>query len=501
MHKSIVEIQPHRDVTTTNFASGQIRFRLFLGDNEKWNPYESFFNIRCKLTKANGDLLDHLDGVGANMFMGDSLFQSMKLNCNDICINEQQDYCHQISVLRQRLNKPDQWLETAGKSLNFTQADIKDRIESVSSNGGYSSLNSLNFDTITDNHRYTLTAATNRITVSRNAGGVLPDVRQAFKLGDELRYVQNDASIAKQKIVAFVSATELTVENVPADKVAAAIALDLTVRKNEDKRNVKEFELMWKPGLGVFQEVHYPLPGGCVYECILTPFPSLVLQRNAIESLASKTPDVDYKFEVVNMKMHVCKYKYYNPQPQADMEISFDQVRCQAQTLNTNSINQKQFDVHPYAHSLTVTYQDNKVGQETQFSRARFKIENDEELNLSRLYMIYANVTLPNPIPDINYDESNNKDFLVQRYMETQLYSKGLMHPSVESIEKWRERGAMYHFKWPRGYDKKHEKVTVSQNFRSAFTDKPQVLLFDWHRKSVKFIMGQGKLSHVAVSQ
>ncbi len=501
-HKYLSEAQPHRDVTRSNFASGQMRFKIYVGDNEGWNPYQSFFKLRCSLSLANGNVLTGSEGIAPNMFLGDSLFQSMKVSCNDKCINEQTDYCHPISVLRQRLNKPDHWLESAGKSLNFTQESIKDRIEQVSADGGFQSLNTRNFDTITDNHRYSLTAATNRMTITRNAGGILPDLRQAFKVGERLRFVQNDASIAIQKIVALVSATEITMENIPVDKAIAIIALSVMVEKERDVKQTKEFEILWKPGLGLFQEINGMLPGGCTYEVNLTPFPSLVLQKNAVETLLDKVPNTDYLFEVINMNMYVCKYESKNPGPKGgDVEICFDEIRCQAQTLNTTSLTQKNYDVHPMTHSLSVAYQDNRAGSDTRFSRGKFKIENDEDLNLIRIYMQYANKTLPNPIPDMEYDRSNNKDFFSQRYMETQLYSKGIMHPSVESLSKWYDRGPIYHWKWPRSYDHKHESVILSQNFSGgSFTDRPQVLLFDWHKKMVKFSMSGNKVSGVSTS-
>ncbi len=509
-HKYLTEIQPHRDVTRSNFASGQMRYRIYLGDNEAWNPYESFFKIRCSLTQGDGTtVLTGGEGIGPNMFLGDSLFQSQRLSCNDKVINEQTDYCHQISVLRQRLNKPDKWLEGIGESLNFTETRLDDRIAQVASNHldfehdlTNMDREALGFDAAGANNTIAITAA-GLMTFVAN-GTALPNLDDAFRVGDEIEFFNNGANTITQFRIESIQNVAGTINVVSkalivADPADAANDISVIKRaKVRNKKNAKEFEILWKPGLGVFQEINGQLPGGCTYEINLTPFPSLVVQTNAIESFINKTPNTDYVFEVVNMNMYVCKYESHNPMPKGDLEICFDQIRCQAQTLNTTSLTQKNYDVHPMTHSLSICYQDNRAGQETQFSRGKFKIANDEDLNLTRLYVQYANKTLPNPIPDMDYNRTTNRDFFSQRYIETQLYSKGIMHPSVEPLQRWYDRGPIYHWKWPRSFDRKHEAVIISQNFSGTFDDKPQVLLFDWHKKMVKFEMSGNRVSKVS---
>ncbi len=526
-HKYLTEIQPHRDVTRANFASGQMRYRIYLGDQEGWNPYESFFKIRCSLSQADGTPLLDSDGVAPNIFLGDSLFQSMRLSCNDKVLNEQTDYCHQISVLRQRLNKPDQWLEGAGKSLNFTQESIRDRIAQVSIDGLNQSDDYISFRDLKQSDDTSplgteelkvQAASLNLIEYTAAAdggnGGVnLTETR--LKPGMEIHWFSTVRDRSFRRTIRLIEASQLTVDRpFPAAIVNEDILNNVHVVLSSEKqtKNKKEFEILWKPGLGVFQEINGKLPGGCSYEVMLTPFPSLVVQKNAIESLIDKRPGVgnDYLFEVINMNMYVCKYESHNPSPKGDLEICFDEIRCQAQTLNTTSLTQKNYDVHPMTHSLSVAYQDNRAGNDTRFSRGKFKIQGDKDLNLTRIYLQYANMTLPNPIPDLEYSKASSRDFFSQRYIETQLYSKGIMHPSVEPLHKFYSRGPIYHWKWPRSFDRKHEAVIVSQNFSGNFdgtdntaipvntTIRPQVLLFDWHKKMVKFEMSGNRVSKVS---
>ncbi len=499
-----------------------MKFTIYIGDHESWNPYLSFFKIRFLLSKnAIGTIsLSGGEGIAPNMFFGDSLFQSMKVSCNGVCLNEQTDYCHQISALRQRLNKPDQWLETIGASTNFTQESHLSRVSEVASNHTKSRLDftemdreALGFDAA--GNTIALAANTGIITFAAAGGDPLPNLNDAFRVGDEIDIADsNNGNRRTNYTIRIVNniASTLTVSGQIAAIAANGGANGIFVTRRNDgltRSNAREYEALWKPGLGLFQEINYPLPGGCTYEVMLTPFPSSIYKKYAIESgnvnktpAVSNTTDNDYQFQVININMYVCKGYSSNPSPKQDMEISFDQIRAQTQTLNTNNLTQKNYDVHPFCHSLSIAYQQNGSGQDTRFSRGRFKLSGNQDLEITRIYVQYASMTLPNPIPDLDYNRTANKDFLLQRYLETQLYSKGIMHPSVEPLQKYYDRGPIYHWRWPRSMEKGHTSVVVNQNFRNAFgATRPQVFLFDWVKKTVMFKMSNNKVSHVLVSQ
>lgn len=129
----LIEIQPERDVTGDNFSKGQINFNWTLDSTGYINPYKSFIKLRVKLLNGVGAPLVVSDNIAPNMFLADNLFQSMRMHLNNVCVSEIDDYCGQVSSLKQRMFCSEEHLNNYVAPTNFSQAYFKERqIEVVS---------------------------------------------------------------------------------------------------------------------------------------------------------------------------------------------------------------------------------------------------------------------------------------------------------------------------------------------------------------------------------
>ena len=518
------QIQALRDVTQLNFPAGQIRYQWNMGNIQQWNPNQSFFKIRVRLTKPDGTALDNFDGIGYNMFLGDSLFQAVQVKINEKTVNKQDDYIHQIAAIKSRMTEPDQWLETIGNDFNFTSADLSKRVQAASSQGNLSDeydfyrvpllksgLKDSDGDTFDGVNTFEIIIDTGVITFAAN-GGTDVDMGDIFLPGDILEFPIDAENNREHYIESLVDAN-----NVRTNKGTTALAaaqLDtrsvLITRKKRSKR-VRDIEIIWRPCLGFF-DLDVWLPGG-LFEIILTPNQSGTYKKLAIESFrdaisgtANNTADFD--FNVINMEYYIAK-RTVSQASSTDMNISFDEIRCQATTLNTGSLTQKTFMVEPYTHSLAIAYQDNRAGlADSSLSRGKFKIKNNlnpigqsEELNLVRMFVQYGGQTLPDPIPDIEYKESDNKNYLMQRYAETQLYTNGIMNPSVEPFQRWLDRGPYYYWRWDKFMNRQSE-VIISSQFSPDFSspNKPQLLVFEWCKKQWSLKVSNNKITDLSLN-
>ena len=498
------QVQSLRDLTRTNFPNGQIRFNWSIPAEESWNPSLSFFKIRVDFGQLYVNaLLNNLDpllGVGPSMFFGDSLWQQLEFRINGVTVNKQDNYIHQIASLYHR-----QCAESKNKSwgkMNFHQIDIRDRANqfSASGHGDYR---------ISDNY---ISLATFGATTANGGGGniaagasltlaLTADVQMYVSIGDkiilEFTAGNNTGKIFYGTITLTTANSIVGIYDLPfvADASARAcnmyVGSHLLIKDRENAPNYSKFESIWKPCLGALRLDEW-LPGGD-YEIILTPFPENQYRINALEYDAN-SPILDVlggsTFEVINMDLYICSCQNKT----ALKEMSFIETRCQAKTLNTTSLNQKQFHINPKCHALSIAYQDNRVNTRKDISSSFFSILDDSttpknknwELNLQRFFIQFDGEVLPNPIPDVRVNGS--EDFITQHYWESQMYK--MEHwDEIETLEEWKKRGIYFMYQWPRKNMSASE-VQVSTEFSASSLPtgvRPQLLLFEHYHCKYRF--------------
>lgn len=561
------QFQALRDVTEEAFASGgQIRFVIDPDSSLGFIPSKSFFKIRCRLSAGTqaaprGCMLG--DGVAPNYLAGDSLFQQLEVKINDICVSKQDDFVHQIAALRTRMTKSKQWLDTTGESTNYTHATINKKIHNfvwdghIDENGP--NLSHSEFPVIgpqgqiVTNNQVGVKALVgdeaNQVGAEDPAG--LYEIDQAGGAALSIPYypgqVFHDITDANTNNGQYKIIDVMDLRNDPNPQVLLKIRPpgNVTALANyqfivntlttNGGEGLYEYEILWTPCLGFFQK-NKIMPAGR-YEIILTPHPSSVYKKRAVECVTKKPTLSEVNIETIGYDFKVLNLEFYGAMVQqrvagGNQVLEIEKIRCQAATINTNSLTQKNFVVHPNTHALTLAYQDNWSGEANNaISRGRFILRQNRHLNLQRFYIQHRGITLPTPQPDLNVltpeqdvqviaanyfgSQLRKTDFFKQRYHESDLYaSSGYTYGAKESYLDWINRGPYYHFFWPKTNDKSTE-VIVSQQWRQQFMvsqnfsgtnsnglitipeERPQLLLFDHYMCSFSLTIENGRIKKV----
>jgi hypothetical protein len=520
---------PHKDITGNRFASGAIRIRWQQNGQRWWIPNRSYIRCRCEFTKYDatqtgaGAQLDNADDVAPNMGVMGNLFQSADFRINGKIVSQIDSRFAEVDALETRMSKSRSWLKSIGASTNYWQDDFKVRQADVTADGEVinevqpvtpdvvSGRVAMGFDAagggVAERNQWGYTAATGALVYSRGtdvAGLDAAGASLAFPVQSYIRYIGvANVPAVEMKVLTNDGAGNLVVEPL----LNADVVTD---GRNDFERVVKgdvvagpsrrkgKVELVWQPPLSIFK-IGHALPAGD-YQLTLNPQDIASFQKLAIESSAGdKNPLADYSFHITDMFLYTATVEG----PRVDnltYLLDLDETNCQQQDAGGNGLTQQQFDVSPSSHSLTVAFQDTRVGNNTLYSHSKFKVNGSvgDELKLNRLFVQYAGESKPSPDADPSF--TGFEDRTTQRYIETQMAS-GAYYDSggAETIEEWQDRGAYYTLQWPRdGSDRSTRVVTHSQF--SAPVANANILLFNHFKAVARITIQNGQVVDVAYS-
>ncbi|MCP5019383.1 MAG: fibronectin type III domain-containing protein [Ketobacter sp.] len=533
-YKTFREVQPERGIHG-NFASGQINYVWKTAENTAWVPAQSYFRIKLKLSAGVNDAKPTIsDDVALNMMAADNLFQQIELRVNGVKVSEWGDYVAQCAALKCRLHCDMNNRQSLLSSINYTKIDMLDRQAQLCSDGwnqkntvfrpgpslpaNAASGTVLDFLDMGTPNMVQFVAAENTIIFSANGGERIPDMMKYFAIGDFIYF--NDGVEAANLVTGFrtaVSQNDTIVVGAvannlgPANYVAQVRIHDKYYidRRYSNTEQNSEIELIWRPPIGFF-DIASEVSGS--YKLELSPLPRGVWEKYVVESLDSNLePGVDYEVEITEMNLYLWTHVHPRPINESPTFVYTD-IRCNSQNLTTKSLTSTVFNVHPNNHSLTVAYQDSAVGDDTRYSRSKFKITNDQELQIKRYYIQMDGITLPDPLPSLELEPAEGINILYQRYVEnfhySGAYSSGMK--KFETMEEWKKAGIFFHYKWGTGY-KKSGTAIVYSNFdqrnvenqvpkldwlgeANAVLRNPQILLFDHYYCTVSMNIKDGEL-------
>lgn len=532
---------PTRDVVDSNFANGAIHFRFQTSGQKWWIPSRSYIRTRFSLTKGDNTPIDTAFGVAPNMGLMSNLFQSAEMRINDKVVSRVADFMPQVDALETRLTKSKSWLESIGKSTNWWEENQALRLVEVASDGTVvkdtvavapaettSTRVQMGFDAAggaqAERNQVDYDAATGRLVYSQGTdGNGLANFGGQFQVGDFFVFtgaIQGDPDgvrDVKMEVINIVDAVTLEVRTSGANDVATDGQNDfIRIRPNPlaapPSRRVQQFELTWCPPLSLFK-IGHALPSGR-YELVLNPQTNTSYQKRAIETILgqpSKNPQLsgpgdpaNFKLSVVNMYLYCATVEG----PRADditYLLDLEQTRCQSEKISTTDFQQVNFDVSPSTYALTVAYQDLRAGENTAISASKFKSYEAvnvptvaQEQKLDRFFINYAGQNLP--APDADPDFVAGKDYTIQRYVETQIYSGAYFDTGgAETIEEWHDRGSYYYFSWPRDGTDRSTRVNVHQKFNAGDVTNMRCLLFDHSKQVARVRVQDGRVVDVQV--
>lgn len=527
---------PTRDSTGTNFPNGSISYRFSTAGTRWFVPSKSYLRMRVQLTKGNGDPVDLALGAAPAMGFMSNLFQSCEFRINDKPISRVSNYLAQVDALEQRLTKSKSWMDSVGESTNWWQPSQFLRLSQVANDGlivkdtiavspadTTTSRTALGFDAVAaNNNSWAYTAATGALVYARgtNGGGLdAAAASAAFPVGSYFKFVGvGGTPEVEMKVLSNNNNGGLVVEPLLNGDVGGVNNFAKVVKgqiQAQSSRRVGEFETVWQPPLSIFK-VGHALPPGGKYELILTPHNATVYMKRAIESIlgqASKQQQETGGADAAKIKINVVDFYLYVATvegPRVDnitYLLDLKKTRCQVDKIDSTSFSQKNFDVSPSTYALTVAYQDLRAGEHTSISTSKFKSydnganpTNPQELKLNRFYINYASQNLPAPDADPSFVAG--KDYTIQRYSETQLYSGAWYdNGGTETIEEWHERGPYYHFKWARDGTDNSTRTTIHQQFDNADYANMQVLLFDHSRDVYRIQIQDSRITDITTQE
>lgn len=433
------QISASREVTGATFPGRAIHFRFSVAGQRWWVPGRSYMRMRLKVAKANGTAIVSADDVALAPGVAACLFQSAEFRINGKTVSHVTDNLAQIDAVQTRLRKPKSWVSNIGKSANLWE------------------------------HKF----------VNRKADQSIDGLRVPEAL------------------------------NIPTLATAAEIKTEL---EGEPAPQKNEVEIVWQVPLSIFS-VGHAIPTGD-FELVLNP-------RGTDYKLAAVESNVDagaggvvYDSKVAgaggNFDFSVDDMVFYAAMVESDpMEngtyfLDLEDIRLQTKT-NAVSTSSKtlNFDVNATTHGLTVAFQDDTSGTNTQFPPTKFISRAKGEQKMELLRITYAGQS--KPAPDWSGEYKAGKDHMTQRYYETAAYSGGLFDAGgFESKEEWLGFGPMYHFRWPRdGRDMGSTRVDVTTKFSAAdaaaVTNNAhtQLLLFDHYKSVASVTIANGRVTDV----
>lgn len=483
-----IQVVPTRNVNTlSSFTSGAIQY--LINNGKHWCPARSFLRTRVQLTGGGGGALSMKYGCAPSMFAGHNLYRQLNLKINGTKVNGIDDYVPQIAALKERRFKSDGKLNNLERTLNWADASLHKRIKDASTDGKD-----------VDNEDEWSHPGNRASTVALTAAnGAIVGVNTTFTadlvVGDNI-YVSGRYC----RVLTITDDLNIVVEAPVGGGDVGATAEWYRVRRRNSRR-VNSFEIINKPPLSFF-DVEDWMPMG-TYELELFPHSNSNIPYHAVESTdgnmsSGAADDTSFKLEIVDQLMWVwvCNDNMSINPPS---RISFLETACQSSTITTNSSHDKIFTItRPNTRGLSLAFQDASSGSSNQYSSAKFKIRNDEELNLTRYTIHFAGRQLPIPPPSQSI--AGNTDYALQAYYENHINSYQIPYEINESLEDWRERGMFISYeKWPRNKDSDSQNVLVNTEFSAAFTQAPNMLLFEHYPVHVEFSMSMGRVSGVSV--
>ena len=513
-----------RVVKDDAFPNGDIVYDVRTYGDRWFIPNRSYLKIRCSLTKTDGTMLEINDGIAPAMNLAPNLFKSMEFKINGRTVSSVNNHLAQVDTLCTRLSKSDSWLSTVGKSHNFWSPDIRERLNTVTRNGTtvdeivngdaneiktgiqlgfvYGTL----LKTALEENTFSYVDATKTLTYHKgtdNAGIDPLDVLQIFPPGSIITF--DNTTTAVDGVIGVVSSSSISGvggvvtlvlktalgENFPQDSTITTFSRTVDNYVSSSKtRNIKTFDLIYQPScLGIFN-ISHAIPPNAEMQFILRPFNKEVFKKYVIESLYSDKIGGNskalnqYDFKVLDMWFYgstVQGERFDN----GSYFLDLPNVRCQSEKVTNQEMSNYGFDVRSDTHAFSVAIQDQRMS-DTRISNTKFRsynadvdIDDSQENNLERFYIKYANFTLPQP--DLNNDIDDEKDYGMQQYNDTAMYSGGYYDGGgFEDINTFRERGTILHYPFPKEKSNRSTRCEVNAAFKNATDiDNMRLLLFD----------------------
>jgi hypothetical protein len=498
-----VRVPSGRTTTGEKFADSLIEWKWRLGPNEAFCPKKSYMKLTCKLSKANGDQLTKADGIAPCMFAPYAIFQKGALYSGAYNLEQITDYLSQIESYERRQNSTEKWLEGVGNDIMFSSSSFEKRQNKVISDG-------TDFNLIpkrTDRTGLGFDAGTNQIdvdavgvvTVTQNAGAVMPDLTTIFAPDDiiEIDTADPAVGVVKYRVSAVIDATTMQVNNTPRVVLGIDTYEFARIRKVPD-RNVSTFELQVPIPLASFKQNE--IRGGD-FRLELTPVAGKNVYKTAfIESLEDVVPLVDFDF-TIQKEVEICLYVYEKEDrlTNYDYTLYLNKINVSVDTVNKPDFNTWSANVPQNTNHIGLAFQDIRATTLSTLSPTLFTDPNNGQNQLETYQIQYESEQKPMDRPAL---ELNSATDLLSTEWHNTITNNYSIESDPENYQEWKTRGPIYYHNWLKDKDQHATNVRLITQFKSG-TDCSNLryLLFAHYVEAKNITLVENKVARITTDE
>lgn len=449
------QISCQRSVSGDSFAQGVQDYNFSIG-----RPYglvlnKCYYRIAVEITGLGGlqpqvsEQLAFADSVAGN------LYNNIYLRAGGQDVSSLLNYVGQAQQIKNRLKQSGAWLNSIGKDSYGCEADFQTRINNVALS---SSKN--NVEEKTQRIGLGTSAGRTTATIAIDTDGTVTGVNTLLSTGDSTMIIGDKMVVNGVVYKASAAATDdlgasLVLTPFPTTAVvASANAYKIKPEASGDGRNI--VYVMWQPPIGIFDE-ESPLGSG---DYTLQLNPNSNYKSSCVQG--SNLTGAVYDFNVLDVQLYIATV-IVDAQTTGTDTLHLMEMQLQSKKISSGE-NTLDFTVPPSTKAISVFVQSGDAGSNIAIPPSVFKTKDRSDEGLQSIQLTYANSS--KPATRWTSEFSSTKNYLQQRYNDTQLYSGRFFDAGgAETFPQWLKRGPLYHYTFIRDIDNPATQLQISAQF------------------------------------
>lgn len=466
--QNIVQVSCQRSISGDAFSQGSHEFNFNISGTQRWSPSRSYLRVRATVSNLANAVLTQAQRITiAENFMN-NLYQNAYLYVGNQDVSSLSQFCGQVSTVRERCSRTKGYFDSIGRLYGW-EPEFEKRLAKVTSDGNSGSFLASRVQigfAVGDTIAYT--GATSVLTFT-NANGLA--LNTVLYTGDVIKSA--DAVNAQTYTLVYpinADSSQWFVTTTVAGADIAAVATWSRIRRTEPNLQYRvsgsknKIEICFQPPLGIFYS-SCAMPSGS-YKLSLTPRQS----PNNIAALESTTDNAEGKLTIDSLFFFMSVFRSDKTMDSGTYYLPLQECNIQNRKLEVGAgQNNLNFSVPVSTTSFAIFCQSTLAGSDKRVPASVFHtLDRKASLGLKNLQLTYANQTKPLQNYDSSFDAQN--DFMVQRYIETQI-NNGLIQLSAEEYESYLSRGPIFYYNFVKSSDDRSTEVQLSINYENMQID------------------------------
>lgn len=512
---NIMEVSPNRNITLTNpledsWENGVINYNFSIPSSQgyRWSPDTSYFRADVKVVIKDGSPTGRApvasdDFALASDFMN-SIINNASVYIGEVAVSTITQFCGESSILRIRLSKTKNWLDSVGRYSYFIDSSFIQRQNAIISDASaYRSSDVEALGYVDDNE---MKVDANVVTITDGSSTALSSP-SPWLPGDTITYLDTagptrvEGTVSAVDVTTTPGTTVLTLTSSPGDATNNDLDVVLPIRIRDTNVLVvpsdghSDLQVLFRPPLGIFN-CNSVIPA--TNSVRISLFPGS--KSSAIQTLNNNPDNFDNILVLIKQcYFYAHMFKDTKNFASGNYFIMCEETNIQNKTLNVGSVpsdTTHQFVIPSSTVSVSVWASSTDVGKESSSTPPTvFSNKDQSSRDITSLMLTYAGQQKPTQLYKTKFDSSSNQ--LIQRYQETQL-NCNMAERGGEDYNTWLENGNLYHTNFVRSSTDKSTALTLQVSFAEIpETTKTQIFVASMYRKLTKITINNGAVEDV----